>query len=131
VNKIAIGIVSFALVLGLGVAASSAQVTQTAVAIESKSLPADAFREKINAAVYDLTVTDVPAIITAVNAKAEATGAAIVANTLSVTSPAPVTLSTTQLTFTAVGIAAGTNEAAIGIKVRLNGTNYILNLFPN
>lgn len=66
-KKFILGIGSFALALGLGVAASSAQVTQTAAAIESKALPADAFREKINAAVYDLTVTDIPAIITKVN----------------------------------------------------------------
>ena len=116
-KKIVIGIVSFAFVLGLGVAASSAQVTQAAVAIESKSLPADAFREKINAAVYDLTVTDVPAIITEVN-KASGTAA--------------YTLATTQLVFSAAASAPATNATTTAsIVVRVNGTNYFIKLFPN
>lgn len=116
-KKFIIGIGSFALALGLGVVASSAQVTQTAAAIESKALPADAFREKINAAVYDLTVTDVPAIITEVN-KASGTAA--------------YTLATTQLVFSAAASAAATNaNPTASLLIRVNGTNYYLKLFPN
>lgn len=99
-------------------AAPSIAVTNVATAIESESLPADAFRPLINKAVYDTVNTDVPALVDAVNAP--------------ITNRAPFTLGTTQLVFTASGVAAATNTtAALSIPVRLNGTNYLLKLHAN
>lgn len=95
-------------------------VTNVATAIESESLPADAFRPVINKAVYDTVNTDVPALVAAINAKDY--------------SAAPFTIAGTQLVFTASAatMTTATNASpTASIQVRLNGTNYLLKLFPN
>lgn len=116
-KKIVIAVGSIAIAVGVLAMQAKAQVTQTAAAIESKYLPADVFREKINAAVYDLTVVDVPAIISEINKSYSA---------------AAYSLSTTQLVFSAPAVSPATNNnPTASIRIRVNGTNYLIKLFPN
>jgi len=113
-KRIMLSIVAMCLFAGLGYGA----VTQTAGAV-AKHLPEtnDQFKDQINNAMYDLTQTDVPAIITDLNA-------ALATNTVSTAAIAAnataIGLGATTNTTQTAGIAA--NVTAIGLGATTNTT---------
>lgn len=124
-----ISIASVTALLAVGAQA----VTNVSKSIDSRSLPADAFRPVINDRLYDVVNTDIPAIVADINSKLGTSGSATL-NSLSITGASPLSVASTQVVFsaaTATMTTATNTTPTASIQVRLNGTNYLLKLFPN